>query len=74
MKTIKSRTTTILKADLEVRSEQWLVGLSYGECNDYASSVVARVQFETAAHVRFETVARIIRDFKAQIRAKNVQA
>lgn len=69
---IASRVLSIIKSDIESRSEAWLVGLGYADCNDYAQTVVNRASFcnGTMQHVRFETVARYVRTEKSKIRAK----
>jgi hypothetical protein len=70
--TISSRVLSIIKSDVESRSEAWLVGLGYADCNDYAQSVVNRVAYTQSGieHIRFETVARYVRTEKSKIRAK----
>lgn len=72
--TIASRVQSIIKSDIEARSEEWLVGLGYADCNDYAQTVVGRASYTPNGieHVRFETVARYVRTSKASIRAKLV--
>ena len=70
--TISSRVLNIIKSDIESRSEAWLIGLGYADCNDYAQTVVNRASFCNSGiqHVRFETVARYVRTEKSKIRAK----
>lgn len=68
--TIASRVKSVLKTDIEAKGKAWLAGLGYAESNDYAQSVVFRVSVINGGveHIRFETVARYIRDEKASIR------
>lgn len=70
--TISSRVLSVIKSDVEARSEAWLCGLGYADCNDYAQSVVNRVAYTQSGleHIRFETVARYVRSEKSKIRAK----
>lgn len=70
--TIASQVLNIIKSDIESRSEAWLVGLGYADCNDYAQTVVNRASVCNGSiqHVRFETVARYVRTEKSKIRAK----
>jgi hypothetical protein len=69
---LKSRVLTIIKADIESRSEAWIVGLGYADCNDYSQSVLNRVAYTQSGleHIRFESVARYVRIEKSAIRAK----
>lgn len=70
---ISKRVNSVIKTDIELRGETWLVNLTYGECNDYAQKVVYQCEMLfslSREHVRFETVARYIRQHKARIRAK----
>lgn len=69
---LSSRVLSIIKSDVESRSEAWIVGLGYADCNDYAQSVVNRVAYTQSGfeHIRFESVARYVRTEKSKIRAK----
>lgn len=67
---IASRVNEVIKSHIETRGESWLLGLGYGPSNDYAQSVVSLIMGLSGEYVRFETVARYIRQHKARIRTK----
>lgn len=67
---VSFRVNEVIKSHIETRGENWLVSLGYGPSNDYAQSVVSLIMGLSGDYVRFETVARYIRDHKARIRAK----
>lgn len=64
------RVNEVIKSHIETRGENWLLGLGYMECNDYAQSVVSLIGALSGDYVRFETVARYIRQHKSRIRVK----
>lgn len=66
---IAGQVNTIIKSHIEAKGEAWLVSLGYGPSNDYAQSVVSLIMGLTGQYVRFETVARYIRQHKARINA-----
>lgn len=63
----------VIQSHVETRGEKWLVSLGYGPSNDFAQSVTNLIMGLTGEYVRFETVARYIRQHKARIRAKQAQ-
>lgn len=67
---IAKQVNAILTSHIETKGENWLVSLGYGPSNDYAQSVVSLIMGLTGCYVRFETVARYVRQHKARIRAK----
>lgn len=67
---VAKRVNEVIKSHIETRGETWLVSLGYAECNDYAQSVVSLIMGLSGDYVRFETVARYIRQHKARIRTK----
>jgi hypothetical protein len=69
---ISSRVLSVIQSDVAARSEAWICGLGYADCNDYAQSVLNRVAYTASGfeHIRFETVTRYVRIEKSKIRAK----
>lgn len=67
------RVNTIVTSHIEAKGEAWLAAMGYAESNDYALSVTQLVSFASHnEHIRFETVARYIRQQKSAIRKKLV--
>lgn len=68
---ISSRVYGIIDTDVETKGASWLLTLGAGDCNDYAESVRVRAQLATTGidYVRFETVARYVREYKARLKA-----
>jgi hypothetical protein len=68
---VSTRVNEIVKSHVETRGENWLLALGYQECNDYAELVRTTVsQCSGFEHIRFETVARYVRQYKARLRKK----
>lgn len=69
---ISSRVYGIVKTDVESKGASWLLTLGAGDCNDYAETVRVRASLATNGidHVRFETVARYIRQYKVKLAAQ----
>lgn len=67
---VAKRVNEVIKSHIETRGETWLVSLGYAECNDYAQSVVSLIMGLSGDYVRFETVARYIRNHKSSIRTR----
>lgn len=62
--TLKSKVIQMVNEDVAGRGQEWLLGLGYQECNDYAEITKNRLQQTTGRYVRFESVARYIREIK----------
>lgn len=67
-KTIQKSVLEVVKQHVETRGEQWLLGLGYAECNDYAEIVKNIVSVNRNEYMRFETVARYIRTYKDDLK------
>lgn len=73
--TIAERVNKILDSHIEIKGAEWLLRLGYADCNDYAEQVRQTVSFSSNnEHVRFETVARYIRQRKAALRKARQEA
>lgn len=70
---VSKRVNAVIKSTIETRGESWLLGLGYMECNDFAQLVVDQVSYTSGykEHIRFETVARYVRQHKSAIRTRN---
>lgn len=67
---VSRQVSKVVKSHIEANGEAWLITLGYGPSNDYAQSVVSLIMGLTGSYVRFETVARYIRNQKAAIRSR----
>lgn len=58
--------TSYLKSQVEIQGgNAWILNMGYAECNDYAETVRQLLSAKTGFYLRFETVARYVRKFKA---------
>lgn len=72
---VAERVNKILDSHIEIKGESWLLKLGYADCNDYAEQVRQIVSFSSNnEHIRFETVARYIRQRKAALRKARSEA
>lgn len=68
---VSKRVHEVVKSHIDTRGEAWLLSLGYQDCNDYAELVRTTVsQCSGFEHIRFETVARYIRQTKSSIKAR----
>lgn len=74
MTTIKQQVLTMVKEQVQVRGQDWILGLGYAECNDYAQTIVNCLNVKHNGYYRFETIARYIRDYKEDLKAKQTVA
>jgi hypothetical protein len=68
IKTIKQIVLNEVKAQVEVKGQDWLLALGYRECNDYAEILKAQLMAKNNEYYRFETVARYVREHKECLR------
>lgn len=66
---ISTQVTKAVQQHVDTNGSQWLLGLGYMECNDFAESIRSYVSASNGgSYIRFETVARNIRAYKAKLR------
>ena len=65
--TLKTKVAQMVQEDVAGRGQEWLLALGYQECNDYAEITKNRLQMSSGNYIRFESVARYVRQIKEKL-------